>query len=141
MENHGDDPKKSKQDNQRFEIINIKLANIQGLKQDKYTTLEEAYLGKGCGHNIVCLTETQLKEDNIRMGENVVSYNAMREKDGDEKKGGGLMILHRKNKKMNFEKIENKNKNLLEMEGDCYGLKIRLILAYAVVVCINEKNC
>ena len=106
------------------------MANIQCLNQEKYTILEEAYLANGNVHNIVCLTETQLKEDNIRMGENVISYNAMRDAKGDEKKGGGLMILHRKNKRINFEKIENRNKNLLEMEGECYGLKIRIVLAY-----------
>ena len=106
------------------------MANIQCLNQDKYTILEEAYLADGNVHNIICLTETQLKEDNIRMGENVISYNAMRDAKGDEKKGGGLMILHRKNKRINFEKIENRNKNLLEMEGECYGLKIRIVLAY-----------
>ena len=106
------------------------MANIQCLNQVKYTILEEAYLGNGSLNNIVCLTETQLKEDNIRMSENVISHNAMRDAKGDEKKGGGLMILHRKNKRINFDKIENGNKNLLEMEGECYGLKIRIVLAY-----------
>ena len=92
--------------------------------------LEESYLGKESGHNIVCLTETQLRQDKLRMGENVVSYNAMRDIEGEEKKGGGLMILHKQNKRIRFDKIENKNKNILEMEGKCYGLKIRIVLVY-----------
>ena len=119
-----------KEKKQIFEIINIKLVNIQGLTQEKYTNLEEAYLEKGCGHNIVCLTETQKTVDNIRMGSNIVSHNAMRDIKSDEKKGGGLMLIHRKNHKINFEKVENKNKNLLEMEGKCYDLKVRIVLAY-----------
>ena len=119
-----------KEKKQIFETINIKLVNIQGLTQEKYTNLEEAYLEKGCGHNIVCLTETQKTVDNIRMGSNIVSHNAMRDIKSDEKKGGGLMLIHRKNHKINFEKVENKNKNLLEMEGKCYDLKVRIVLAY-----------
>ena len=76
------------------------------------------------------LTETQKTMDNIRMGENVVSHSAMRDKKSKEKKGGGLMLIHRKNKRINFEKVENKNKNLMEMEGECFGLKLRVILVY-----------
>ena len=67
---------KRKEKKQIFEIINIKLVNIQGLTQDKYTNLEEAYLEKGSEHNIVCLTETQKTVDNIRMGGNIASHNA-----------------------------------------------------------------
>ena len=104
--------------------------NIQGLNQIKYTILEELYLGKESEHNIVCLTETQQRQDKITMGEKIVSHNAMREKDGEEKKGGGLLIVHRENKRINFEKMENKNKNLLEMKGKCYGQKLRIVLVY-----------
>ena len=107
-----------------YENINIKLANIQGLTQEKFTALEEEYLGKAGEYNIVCLTETQktIENNKIRMGENLVSYNAMRQK-GSEKKGGGLMLIHRKNKRINFEKVENKNKNILELEKKAMELK------------------
>ena len=88
------------------------MANINGLDQEKYHTLEEEYLGKSGSLNIICLTETHKTVDNIKMGDNIVSHNIMR-KEGAEKKGGGLMVIHRKNKRINFEIVKNENKDIL----------------------------
>ena len=90
--------------------------------------IEDMFLRKDGRLNLVCLTETQKKQDSILISKNVVNINSMREK--KDRKGGGLMILYRKNNKMNFNKIENKNKNILEIEGRCLGIKLRIVLVY-----------
>ena len=52
------------------------------------------FLGKDKGLHIVCLTETQHKQEKIQFEDSIVSVNSMRE--GKDKKGGGLMILYKK---------------------------------------------
>ena len=86
------------------------------------------FLGKDKGLHIVCLTETQHKQEKIQFEDSIVSINQMRER--KDKKGGGLMILYKKNKKIELTKVVNRNKNILEVEGKCLGQKIRFILVY-----------
>ena len=68
------------------------------------------------------------KQENIQINKNIANINSMREK--EDRKGGGLMVLYRKNNKINLKKIENKNNNIMEMEGRCLGLKLRIVLVY-----------
>ena len=44
------------------------------------------------------------------------------------------MLLYKDNKRINLDKIENENKNILEIEGVCCGQKMRIVLTYFDVV-------
>ncbi|CAL4124685.1 unnamed protein product, partial [Meganyctiphanes norvegica] len=79
-------------------------------------------------NNIVCLTETHQKYKNIDHNENIKIFDSMRGL--KERKGGGLKIMTPSCKKIDMIKIENKNKNYLEIEGKCYGLKLTIVLVY-----------
>ena len=62
------------------------------------------------------MTETQLVQDEIHIDNNIEYFTAMRE--ANDKKGGGLMILHKKSEKLNFNKVESGHKDILEIEGE-----------------------
>ena len=66
------------------------------------------FLGKDKGLHIVCLTETQHKQEKIQFEDSIVSINQMRER--KDKKGGGLMILYKKNKKIELTKMVNRRR-------------------------------
>ena len=68
---------------EKKEGYKIKILNIQGLTNEKYTELQEELKEK----TILCMTETQKKVDNIKRGEKIGAYSSsMRQK--EEKKGG-----------------------------------------------------
>ena len=52
----------------------------------------------------------------------------MREK--GEKKGGGIQVIYPRTKQLRIEKVENKNKNLLELEGEIRGFDLKMIIVY-----------
>ena len=59
--------------------------------------------------------------------------NANKENVNDEsktKRGGGLEIILQKGKQFIFEKRENTNKDFMEIEGTCLGIKMKIILVY-----------
>ena len=78
---------------------------------------------------MICLTETQLKTNKIKIHKDIESINSMRERK-NTRRGGGLMILYNKNENIKLEKIENTEKEILEVEGKCLELKMKIILVY-----------
>ena len=91
------------------------------------------------------MTETQQTEDKFARSENLKVFSSMREpvekkkrnankenenKEQKTKKGGGLEIIMQKGKQFSFEKQTNNNKDFMEIEGTCFGNKIKIILVY-----------
>ena len=102
----------------------MKVLNIQGLTNSKYLELHQE-INK---MNIVCLTETQKKIENVRIGQEVTTISSMREM--SEKKGGGLMILYKEEEEFYFEKVENGLSDCLDVRGRVGKQEVNISLVY-----------
>ena len=104
------------------------------MTKTKYAELEDTFLKNEENISLICLTETQQKQNKLRIDKDIEKIDSMRNKEGSNKgesrKGGGLMILYNKKKQIKLEKNENKEKDILEVEGKCIGLKMKMILVY-----------
>ena len=109
-------------------MVKFQIWNADGLSLDKYTEIEENVFTEGKGVNIVCITETHHRTKKLDIKENVRGFCALRDK-GD-KKGGGIQILMPKMQQLKFKKVENKNKELLEIEGNLFGVEMKIIIVY-----------
>ena len=81
-------------------------------------------------NTLLCLTETQHKFEKINFNKNIKTIVSMR--DLTDKKGGGLMLIH-KNLNVNLNKCTTINKDILIVEGKIYNLSIKIILVYLSV--------
>ncbi|CAL4079479.1 unnamed protein product, partial [Meganyctiphanes norvegica] len=84
-------------------------------------------------YNIVCLTETHHHWERIYIDDKLDNFSSMREERNREnniKKGGGLKILMEKNKSSEFEKKRSESREILEIEGKCFGITLKIILVY-----------
>ena len=80
-------------------------------------------------YNLLFLTETQQKVEKIDEGEGVFTINRMR-KEGD-KKGGGLMIVGKEDRRVVLEEVKGcSHRDVLTVEGRVFGLDVRIILVY-----------
>lgn len=109
--------------------ITIKLLNIQGLTKPKLVEIEQLITDK---FDIVCLTETQQKEDRIDIRDNIIKIESMREL--KDKRGGGLMILHKKSEDIELNKVNTKNSDILYVEEKIMKNKVKIVLVYFSVV-------
>ena len=116
--------KKSYKEKENKGDIYMYLINIQGLTSQKMAEIEEIL----DENSIMILTETQLKIGKVKMNENIVVRSSMRTQ--DEKKGGGLMILYRRNKDLNLEKVKINNNDILYVKGELYGKLFHIIVVY-----------
>ena len=105
----------------------MKVINIQGLTQTKAKEVEELV----SDDSIVCLTETQKKLRDINFSDNCVIVDNMREE--QDRKGGGLMVLYRKDTGVDLEKIPTKCPDILHTKGKMRGWEMRLVVVYLSV--------
>ena len=105
----------------------LRLLNVDGLSDKKATIIKEMFMNEEKEYNIVCMTETHHRYERI-IEKELTSFTQMREK--NKRKGGGLQILMRENKRVEFEKKKRKNEEILEIEGICYGMEMKIILVY-----------
>ena len=73
------------------------------------------------------MTETHHRYEKLDVS-NLTSYTQMRKK--NERGGGGLQILMRDCKGVEFEKKKQVNEEILEIEGTCFGMEMKVILVY-----------
>ena len=85
----------------------------------------------------MCLNETQKKIRDVNFGSNVIILEQMR--DLNDRKGGGLMILHRNSKDIKLEKIESINRDILVAKGSISGWDVVIIVVY-FSVSDRERN-
>lgn len=81
--------------------------------------------------DIFCLTETQYKTDSAKLNSNVTKYINMREV--NDKKGGGLMVLHLIGCGIDLSRTSTKSNDLLELRGKIKDIHIRILLVYMSV--------
>ena len=101
--------------------------NVGGLNEKKLTLIKNAFLGEEKVHNIICMTETQNRYEKVDVS-NLISYTKMRNK--NKRKGGGLQIIMRDCKGVDFEEEKQKNEEILVIEGKCFGMEMKVILVY-----------
>ena len=105
----------------------LRLLNVGGLSDKKATIIKEMFMNEEKEYNIICMTETHHRYERI-IEKELTSFTQMREK--NKRKGGGLQILMREDKRVEFEKKKRKNEESLEIEGVCYGMEMKIILVY-----------
>ena len=104
--------------------LNVKCINIQGLTNVKITELENI-INKD---TLLCLTETQLKIDKVKISEGLKYVENMRE--SQDKKGGGLMMLWRNEVELCVEKIDTKLRDILYAKCSATNLNFHIALVY-----------
>ena len=109
-------------------MCGLNLINIQGLTKPKLAELEEMF-SEQC--DILCITETHQKLDKLETDKSLIRIESMRK--ANDKKGGGLMILYKRNSGINLSKKPSKNEDILEVEGTIAHQPVRLILLYMSV--------
>ena len=119
----------SSQSKDNLEKLNIKYVNIQGLTKAKMAEIEKLI---DSDKVIICLTETHQKIDNITLDDSLLNISEMR--DSMDKKGGGLMIVYKKNNHILLQKEASRNKDILTVKGKIYGREVILVLVYFSVV-------
>ena len=113
---------------EKTKTISFRILNTEGLNLSKYTDIEDNFFTKENEINIVCLTETHKRIEDIYISRKIKTYNTMRTK--NDKQGGGLYVLHPKMPEIKLEKVENKNRDLLVLDGKIYELRLRIIIVY-----------
>ena len=107
----------------------IRLLNVRGLTDGKYGELELKYLREGKEYNILCLTETQQKIEKVKIADGLYNHTMMRET--NDKGGGGLQVIGREDRRVDWKEVKGgRCKDIMILEGKCFGMSIRLILAY-----------
>lgn len=119
-------------DENKFEFF---LLNIQGLTNPKVAEIEELMRDR---KSLAILTETQKKVNNLKINEDIIVLESMR--DLKDKKGGGLMLMHWKDKEIKLEKGDTKNKDLMLIKGDFYGEQINIIVVYFSIGTAQNKE-
>ena len=122
--NRNKENKNGSKEHENKSKFTIKLINIQGLTNIKYTELVKEINT----NSIICLTETQKKIDNIKTSSDIQTLSSMRKV--SERKGGVLMILYQKQDDIALEKIVSINSDILITEGNIGKLKTLIILTY-----------
>lgn len=116
---------KNDKEQEKEKFLFVKCINIQGL-----TNLKMCEVQKLIENNtILCLTETQLKIEKIRIPENLNSYTSMREL--NDKKGGGLMVLWSKGQDVKEKEIQGSEvKDIMYVMCESTDLCFYIIIVY-----------
>ena len=77
---------------------------------------------------ITGLTETHIKEDKFLWDKRYSKYEQRRER--KDKKGGGLLLMHKSNKYIKFDQSQENNKDILVVNGQVGLDKMKIILTY-----------
>ena len=121
--------------NRNEEMITIQTVNIQGMNEMKKYEIEKLTERNNV---ITGVIETHLKEDRFNWNQEYEIYEQRREK-GD-KKGGGLLILHRKQDDIDMEKIETGHQDVLAIKGKLKGKIVTIILVYMATGSTQESR-
>ena len=105
-------------------MLVLKLLNIQGLTNPKFAEIEKEI----DEDTIYCLTETQKKIDNLKIEHSLETYHSMRE--AQDRKGGGLMLMHQKRIKYQLEERETISTEILHVGGMVGEARVELVLVY-----------
>ena len=107
--------------------LEILLLNTLTITATKVQTVINEFMQDDFCTNIFCFTETKVESLNFRpIGLKILSKQRRK----GEKKGGGLMIGYKEDKKIMMEEIKVESTDILAIEGLVRGCKTRIILVY-----------
>merc|ERR1712121_465773 len=107
--------------------LQILLMNKQTITASKVQEMVEACM-QGKDHtSIFCFTETKCNSINFKP---IGLKGSTKHRKPRDKKGGGLMIGFKDDKKTIMEEIKTESSDILALEETVRGSKIRIILAY-----------
>ena len=115
-----------KDDGDRRRVV-FRIININGLTISKFVDIEENFFRKE-EVNIVCLTETHKRVEDIYISSKINTFNVMRKK--KDKKGGGIQVLLSNMSEIVLEKKANNNRDMLELEGKIHGMRMKMVVVY-----------
>ena len=113
----------------RMEGVNMELLLVNSLKINalKIQTVIENFIKDKDHTSIFCLTET--KVDSLDFNPKGIKIFS-KHRNSKEKKGGGLIIGYKDDKKTKLEEMEIDNCDILALEGTVRGDKFRIVLTY-----------
>lgn len=114
--------------------LEISLLNIQGLTQHKQAEIEENITS----NTIMCITETQHKYLKVNISDNISHVHSHRDK--DDRKGGGLSIMMKKNDSKAIEKLNSGHKDILYARLKIEQFTFKMLLIYMSVNDSNRNN-
>ena len=106
----------------------VNLINTQGLTKHKLMELKKCLVQTVI---VLYLTETHQRYDKLDIDRNLVKVDSMRK--GQDKKGGGLMIIYKKNSSIKLDVIPSRSADILDVQVTIAGRKVRIILVYMSV--------
>ena len=113
--------------------LRILFINVQGLTKTKLLELQEFVDHR----TILCLAETQHKYDKLNVKNDLDKYLCMRSM--SSKKGGGLMVLKKKNTNIQIDNNYCLHEDCMILECKIKGLKFKLVVAYFLSNDDNDK--
>jgi len=117
--------------------LTIQTLNVQGLSQMKKYEIEKVIEKQEKSSTVITgLTETHITEDKYNF-DNFKVYEQRRTR--QDKRGGGLLILHKDEKGINLEKVESKHQDVLAVRGIIHKIKLIIILVYLAIG--NAQAC
>ena len=115
--------------------IQINLVNVQGLTRSKLLDLEDI-LKTDC--DIMCLTETQQRSEKYDVSDGIEMVERMREV--KDKKGGGLRIMYKAQRKIKAAQQSTKSPDVLHTIMEMGTVKMHIILVYFSVLKAAEDR-
>ena len=113
--------------------LEIKFININGLNLVKFEEIKNQFNNK----DIFIMVETHWRSNRFDIEDSLEVLEKRRER--ESKKGGGIMLLYRKNSGLKGEVIDSLNEDLLVTKMEHKGLKFIIIICYWDVK-DKEKN-
>ena len=113
----------------RMEGVNMELLLVNSLKINalKIQTVIENFIKDKDHTSIFCLTET--KVDSLDFNPKGIKIFS-KHRESKDKKGGGLIIGYKDDKKTKLEEMEIDKCDILALEGTVRGDKFRIVLTY-----------
>ena len=118
--------------------IYIRLLNIQGMSAAKKYEIQNTFTEKKGSLEILAMVETHIKDDRYLWDQNWKEYEQRR--DVNDKKGGGLLVLHKVNDHIKLEKQKEENKDILIVRGRIGQHKLKLVLIYMATRSSNDSK-
>ena len=107
--------------------VQFLLMNTLTITAGKVQSVINKFLGSDTFSSIFCFTETKVDILDFKpVGVKIFTKHRSKK----EKKGGGLMIGFKEDKKIAMEEIETISNDILAIEGKVRGCKVRIILIY-----------
>ena len=111
--------------------INITYLNVQGLNHNKFIELSNL-INK---NKFIFITETHMNYDNLKPNDDIICINKMRKE--NDKKGGGISMLYKKDCNMVISEIEVNNPDILCVK---IATKITQMIIITVYVSVLNKQ-